>query len=131
VKAVSPKAQGAWLGAGAGSAISNIIIGIIQTDITHHALSASLVSLIYLVIPPLVAYLAAHALPALPSSLVHDVELQVSRENFQRALERPTLERPTGTIQVVDRSGFAEQTTGGMKSRVSEIPGSEGSWPVK
>lgn len=60
---VTAKAHGAWLGAGAGSAIAAELVGLIQTYLTHSALPAPDVQLIYTIVPALVAFIGAYLAP--------------------------------------------------------------------
>lgn len=60
---ISPKAHGAWLGAGTGVAIANVVTGLIEAYGTHAALPAAAVAAISLVCSPLVAFLGAWLAP--------------------------------------------------------------------
>lgn len=80
---ISPKAHGAWLGAGSGAALTAEIISLIQTYWTHKPLEPALVSLMYTVVPAAVAFLGAYLAPLIPSSIKSQIE--------QSALTPPTL----------------------------------------
>jgi hypothetical protein len=70
---VSPKAHGAWLGAGTGAAVANEVIQLIQTY-GHTVLPAATTSLIYTVVPAIVAFVGAWLAPLLPAKLEDDAE---------------------------------------------------------
>ncbi len=107
---VSPKAHGAWLGAGSGSYVANTAIGLLQSYVTHAPLSPALVTLIYGAASVLLAFAAAWVLPALPASLVQQVQTETFRKQFQAAagsghvtilpsdpvLATPLAEKPVG-----------------------------------
>lgn len=105
---ISPKAHGAWLGAGSGAALTAEIIGLIQTYWTHKPLEPALVSLMYTVIPALVAFLGAWLAPLIPSS----IESQIAQ---QSALTLPTL---LPSVQVTS------SVSGGDSGAVPQWPGS-------
>jgi hypothetical protein len=75
---VSPKVHGAWLGAGAGAAIANALIQLIQSYGVHKALPLSVTALIFTVTPPAVAALGAWLAPLLPSPIKKDIAAQVA-----------------------------------------------------
>lgn len=60
---ISPKAHGAWMGAGSGIGAANVIIGLIEAYGTHHALPIAAVSGIDFVVTPLAAFLGAWLQP--------------------------------------------------------------------
>ena len=61
---ISPKAHGAWLGAGTGQAIAGVVVGLIQTYVTHATLATPAVQSIYIVISSLLALTGAYILPS-------------------------------------------------------------------
>lgn len=60
---LSPKFHGAWLGAGTGVAIANVIIGLIETYGTHKPLPQVDVTAINLVVAPLLSAAGAWLAP--------------------------------------------------------------------
>lgn len=60
---VSPKAHGAWLGAGSGASVAAVIVGLIQDYWTHAALPAAAVQGIYIVVSAIAAFAGAYILP--------------------------------------------------------------------
>jgi hypothetical protein len=76
---ISPKAHGAWLGAGTGAAITQEIINLVQTY-GHTTLPPALTGMLFTVVPALVAGLGAWLAPLLPSALESDaVQLAAAR----------------------------------------------------
>lgn len=65
---ISPKAHGAWLGAGSGSAVAGIIVGLIQDYWTHAPLPAPAIQGIYVLVAAAVAFAGAYLLPAKTSA---------------------------------------------------------------
>jgi hypothetical protein len=63
VKPTSPKEHGAWLGTGAGVAVGSVVVGLIQSYVTHKALPLADITLIDGVCGAVVSYLAARLLP--------------------------------------------------------------------
>lgn len=71
---IEPKTHAAWLGAGGGAAFGSIVVGLIQSWITHKALAPADVSLIDTICAAILAlvssYLAPHASrPGTPAPL--------------------------------------------------------------
>jgi hypothetical protein len=62
---ISPKAHGAWLGAGSGVAIANVAIGLIESYITHKPLPVAAVAGINLAVTPLIAFIGSWLAPLL------------------------------------------------------------------
>jgi|HubBroStandDraft_2_1064218.scaffolds.fasta_scaffold402370_1 hypothetical protein len=60
---ISAKTHGAWLGAGTGSAVAAIVVGLIETYVTHRTVPAADVSLIYTACTALVAFLGSYIAP--------------------------------------------------------------------
>jgi len=60
---VSPKAHGAWLGAGAGAAVAGVVVGLLQAYVTHHPLPQADITAIYAAMPALLAYVGAYLAP--------------------------------------------------------------------
>lgn len=70
---ISPKAHGAWLGAGSGAALTAEIISLVEAYWTHKPLDPALVSLLYTIVPAVVAFLGAYLAPLIPSSIKSQV----------------------------------------------------------
>lgn len=70
---ISPKAHGAWLGAGSGAAAGNEIIALIQTY-AHTTLPPATVTLIYTLMPALAAFVGAWLAPLLPSTIWEQIQ---------------------------------------------------------
>jgi hypothetical protein len=79
---ISPKAHGAYLGAGTGSLIANDLIQLIQQYITHAALAPSLVTLIYTVVPALLAFVGAYVTPAIPVTLLEQTRQEIVKTHW-------------------------------------------------
>lgn len=60
---ISPKAHGAWMGSGSGALIGSVIIGLIQSYITHKAVPLALQTLIMGLTSSITAYVGAYILP--------------------------------------------------------------------
>lgn len=65
---ISPKAHGAWLGAGSGIAVANIIVGLIQTYWIHKALPGAAVQAIDAVCTAGVAFIGSWLAPLIAKS---------------------------------------------------------------
>jgi hypothetical protein len=73
-KPFSPKFHGAWLGAVSGINLGSIIVGLIESYLTHKALPVPLIDLIDTVTGGLVAAFGAWLAPLLPGvSLTKDM----------------------------------------------------------
>lgn len=73
---ISPKAHGAWLGAGTGSYIASQVIALLQQYVTHTPIPTAAQGLIYGVLPTLLAFAVAYILPAIPASLVQQAKIE-------------------------------------------------------
>lgn len=93
---LSPKFHGAYLGAGTAAAISNVIIGLIQSYVTHTPLPAADVQLTYTLVGVILAGFGAWIMPSgKPAPVVS-----------------PTPAPPPSNVHV----GAASQSYGGMGS---------------
>lgn len=67
---VSPKAHGAWMGSAAGASIAGTIVSLLQDYVSHGPLSSSLVSVIYMAVPAVTAFLGSYVAPVFPASMI-------------------------------------------------------------
>jgi hypothetical protein len=100
---LSPKFHGAWLGAGTGQEVANVIVGILQDYVTHAPLTASATQGIYILVSAALAGLGAYILPPGPTS-----EMTPRRTKFALGGQiSPTPERlvTPGEVRVLGGQG--------------------------
>lgn len=116
---ISPKAHGAWLGAGTGAAIADEIISLVQTYGTHAPLPASTSALIFTVVPAVVAFLGAWLAPLVPASMKRDAARAVTDLPVAAELV-PELKKLEPIVEAVDPA-FQPVTTGSPSVRVVPV----------
>lgn len=121
---VSPKAHGAWLGAGGGASAAAVIVGLIQDYWTHAVLPASAVQGIYIVAAAVTAFAGAYILPGKSAGQAQAEDSGRLRESLAGALRQTA--RGTGPAAVLPMTAGTGQAAGGPapEVRVMNPPGS-------